>query len=659
MTWLTPLTGLFVALAVVPPLLALYFLKLRRRSRDIPSTMLWQRSVQDIRANTPFQRLRMNVLLLLQLLVLLLLVLALAQPQLEMDGRDGGRTVIAIDHSGSMNAIDAGEETTRLERAKEAAISRIEALHSGGLFSGGSESIMVLAFAESAEVRSPFTDSRSQAIAAVRSIGPTDESSMIGEALALARAFTVSTDPEATADFESLEAPAVFELFSDGRLMDVHDEPLRSGESARFTVIGSGSTPNLGLTGIAAERPWNRPGDIQVFVVVSNHSDVATDVDLELRVGGRARAVTPEPLHVPAGQLDEQTGVWLPGRAQAMFVPFQEERGTLIEVRLLHEDALASDNEARLVVPGAKRLRIALTGRDTWFMQKLLEGLSLSGLDVLSPAAYEQAIADGESWDVVLMLGWTPGSLSPGRYLVFESVAGIPELSSFGSSDRVFVRNVQDEHPIFRWAVLDDLFVWKMNQVVASGDTTLLAEAVEGPLVVEVDRGSTHVLWVAFHPLDSTWWRQRSFVNFVPAALDYLSSIGGRVVEKGIEPGDSISMLLEPGSRDATVELTDGQSQPAVVSDDGQLSWGPAHVAGLYRVRWTRPSGDPAEALVGVNMISPTEGHLAASPTINFSIEKISGTRPDSKFQTALWPWLLTIGLTILLAEWLLYHRRL
>ncbi|MEC8734516.1 MAG: VWA domain-containing protein, partial [Planctomycetota bacterium] len=168
MSWLTPLTGLLVAAAAVPPLLLLYFLKLRRGRRSIPSTMLWKRSVEDVRANVPFQRIRYSVLLLLQMLILLLLVLALAQPQFEGGGSASGRTVIAIDRSASMNALDDPSGRSRLELAREAAVDRVESLHGGGLFSGGSEQIMVVAFSEGAEVIAPFTDSRQRVIDAIR-----------------------------------------------------------------------------------------------------------------------------------------------------------------------------------------------------------------------------------------------------------------------------------------------------------------------------------------------------------------------------------------------------------------------------------------------------------------------------------------------------------
>src|SRR5205085_5570347 len=98
--------AVLAAAVVVPALLVLYFLKLRRRELAVSSTLLWKKAIQDLQVNSPFQKLRRNLLLLLQMLLLILLLLALARPVTKYTQVAGKTTVLLIDRSASMSATD-------------------------------------------------------------------------------------------------------------------------------------------------------------------------------------------------------------------------------------------------------------------------------------------------------------------------------------------------------------------------------------------------------------------------------------------------------------------------------------------------------------------------------------------------------------------------
>src|SRR3954463_11001941 len=123
MSWfpkfLNPWTALAGAAIFIPLLLILYFLKLRRREMTVSSTLLWKKAVQDLQVNAPFQKLRRNLLLLLQLLLLMLLLLAFSRPVTNYSPGAGTTSVILIDRSASMGALDPSlKGKTRLDEAK-------------------------------------------------------------------------------------------------------------------------------------------------------------------------------------------------------------------------------------------------------------------------------------------------------------------------------------------------------------------------------------------------------------------------------------------------------------------------------------------------------------------------------------------------------------
>ena len=76
MNFLSPLNILW-ALPIGGVIVVMYVLKLRRRDVVVSSTYLWRQVIRDVQANSPFQKLRKNLLLLLQLVIAALVIFAL------------------------------------------------------------------------------------------------------------------------------------------------------------------------------------------------------------------------------------------------------------------------------------------------------------------------------------------------------------------------------------------------------------------------------------------------------------------------------------------------------------------------------------------------------------------------------------------------------
>ena len=105
---------------VLPGIVLLYFLRLKRRALVVASTLLWQHAIEDLRADRPFQVLRKNILLFLQLAAASGLILALSDPGALFKEPAGSYKLILIDRSASMSTEDA-DGASRLEAAKKAA----------------------------------------------------------------------------------------------------------------------------------------------------------------------------------------------------------------------------------------------------------------------------------------------------------------------------------------------------------------------------------------------------------------------------------------------------------------------------------------------------------------------------------------------------------
>lgn len=666
MNWLTPAAGFFLAAAVIPPLVLLYFLRLKRKEQPIATTLLWHRSVEDLRANAPFQRLRWSTLLLLQLLALALLCLAVMQPQIRAGRQAGGRRVIMIDASASMACHDGKDEdgnvtnnVTRLDEAKRRARNLVEELYGGGLFSSSAGETMVITFADGAEILQRFTDSRQQLLAAIDRVAQTHSETSLHEALKLARAYTTNS-VDAKGELRPIDDPPIIELFSDGRINDAQDEAQR--ETIRYYPIGSTSSDNVAIAAISVDRPFDRPASVEVFAALVNFNPEPANCDLQLSVDDAARGI--QATTIPAATADPATGQLVPGRANIVFTPFEQPAAAVIEIANLRNDLLPADDVAHLVIPAPKRLRVALVAPNPQrsLIARVLEGMSLEKIEIMSPQRFDSLAAQGglDAFDVLIFDNCAPSSMPPARYLTFGPTPPVEGFTEFGTGGGQVILNTREEHPVLRYVSTDTLFINSSRLLQAGNDVDVLAEASSGPAVLSVSRGPLQVIHVTFDPLESNWPFQRSFVTFIFNAVDFLGHAGEALSERGLRPGQAIAARLPASATSIHIHTPDGADIPVTTPDPAQFTWGPIRLAGLHTVSWSESGeSDRMQRVFAVNLLSETEGRVDAAPDLILGTETIAGQGERANTYTAIWPWAVGLCVFILMLEWWVYHRKM
>jgi hypothetical protein len=657
MSWLTPWTGFIVASVAVPLLLLLYFLKLRRTTLTVSSTLLWVRSTEDIHANAPFQRLRRNLLLLLQLIALLLLVLALMQPRLEGVGSGGGRTVLLIDRSGSMAATDDDEGRTRLERAVIAAGDEVDRLHAGGLFASSDNETMIITFADRAEIVQPFTDSRQQLQSALANITITHGRSQLEDALNLSRVYSTNTDVEDSD--RRAEDPAALVLYSDGRLQDLEGLVLR-GESLSFERIGTDAVDNVAVAHIAAERPFDRPAAIEVFAALENHGINAVDTDVQLSVNGLPRRV--EEVTIPGATIDAGTGVHQAGRRTLVFTPFEQERNAVIEVEVLREDDLDADDAGQLVVPPPRRLRVGLVSPGRRLVRRILEGLALERLEVMTPDAYEAALADRGpgAWDVLVFDAVAPASMPPVPSLFLGRVPPSESLQAYGTGEGQVVLNSMDEHPLLRYVDLDSLYIDRAVLVQGTQGGQVLVEGSKGPLVSQFsDEGIEHI-FVGFDPIaDTNWPYQHGLGVFLFNGVEFLGHHGDATTRGRREAGEMLVAHLPADAKKIELTTPDGDVYALAVADPRRTTWGPIERSGIHAISWQSPlEPEPQTLFESVRFPVEVESEANVAPSIMLGRETFTSSGGAASRYVPLWPWAIGMCLVILMIEWWIWTRR-
>ena len=623
MSFLTP--AAFLGLAIAIPILLLYMLRLRRRELLISSTYLWRQVVQDTEANTPWQRLRRNLLLFLQLLILLAMALALARPFITVPTVSAGKIALLLDASASMSADDL-DGGTRFQAAIAKARGIVRNMNP-------QDSISLIRVADVAEPLTSYTGDKRALELALDDMRVSQGASDWDTALTLAAAGAAGAD-----NFSIV-------MISDGGIGAVSSLPANIPQPI-YLPVGR-SAANIAITALATRA---RPGhDPHLFAQVTNYGEQPADVSLVIRLDGVLRL--------------SRSGT-IPPRSQ-LPIPFDEPIAQDFETLSATltfdspvDDFLALDNRAWTVRNSVNRRRIYYVSQGgNLFLEQALR--SLPGVETLRGDPQNRGLP-AEAFDLYVFDGWLPDRL-PDADLLLINPPDSTALFTLGAARETTsdIELAASESPITAFVDLDEMSLLQYRHIRADWAQSL-ASAPGGDILLAGEVNAQQVAILPFDLRDSNLPLLIAYPVLMANLLDWFSPAEIVALPDGLSVGDSL--LIQPPLVADSLRITapDGAAQLLPASGD-TLVFNDTRQLGLYQLEILGAGEVKQRQSFAVNLFATGESDIAPVAEADLPLG-LSQPASDSDRQLGVqefWTVAALLALLILLIEWVVYHRRM
>lgn len=604
-----------LALLSLPLILLLHLIRERRRRVVVPALLLWQNLPRRYDALSR-RRLPLTLLLMLHLLAALFLALALAQPQwLSNFFGQPQHLVVIVDTSASMAAPEGSG--SRLDAAR----ARLRELAAG--VRGQATLTVISAGAEAHLVDRAGAAGMSRLLVAAEALQPVGVGTDLASALLLA-ASDLEQDP--SGQVLVLTDAALPELAT-----LLRDAP--TNMALRWEHIGH-ELPNRAILTLAA-RPQSHGGMLQVYLRAANYS-TASQRSL-VRLFADDRLLDTRVLDFPPQGEVEQVWTIPPGVRS-------------LRAELEGNDQLPADDVAYLSLT-PRPLRVRLVSATPALLERALRAIPGLQLHVFDPGA----LVEESEADLTILDGFLPNQWPTGAVLVFNPPTG-SLLLDVGPARRVETSSVLQIHnqaDLFNGLSLGGVVLESIRPIAVPAWAEVLLSIDEVPLMLRgrvgpsevvvwnMDLGQSNLTTRLVFPLLLT----RTIRALTPADLPASILTGQRLV-------------LHPDLRADLIEIRDAQGilqQIAVQPDAPPILT--LDQPGWYEVRELAGERELFRGWIGVNSGAARESNLAPQPLPpDRSAPAAAATRqPDAH---PLWPWLIGLGLVVVLGEWIYLHAR-
>jgi Ca-activated chloride channel homolog len=613
MGWAAPWA--FALLALVPLVLLLHSLRLRRREVRISAVYLWEELLRERRSTLGMSKLLRSLLLLLQILGIAALTFGLADPFARLPSTKEGDIVLVLDASASMRSTSRGEE--RFARAREVALDLVQRLHP--------KSEMAIIYANSRPtLKLPFTADRTLLKQTLEGLSASDEPGDLPKAVHFGRSLLGG---------DRTGEVLVLSDDSDPQLPD-----LLAGDKPVRTLPVAGGERNVGITKFEVRPRVNRPGDYEILVNVANFSRQPESFELVLSLNWKT--------------LRRTHYTFAAGERQSLIFPYAGAANGVAEVVLELNDDLSADNRAATVLSDRPPVWILLVSRGNYFLESLLAGhvnASVNVVSSVSPSSFEQQVRGNH---IVIMDGLEPPPLLFGNFLLINTTAPNLPIAVKGSADAPSVVDWDMTDPILRSVQLRDLQVRRAQVVEVGEGVKPLLYANGSPLISTLDTGRLRAVHLGFDLLDSDLPLRVAFPVLMANILEWLSPQHGTFVSHQVQAGEPYLIELDGSTPEVTVRKPSGDWVKVSVTEN-PLAFRDTSQVGIYTVRVGKKTQRFA-----VNLVSREESDiLPKSVERQAEVPFVVGSSTQESVKQPLWPYFVVLAFGLTLVEWYFWCR--
>lgn len=610
--------------ALLPLLVVFYLLKLKRRRVVIPSTLLWRRSVQDLIANAPFQKLRNNLLLWLQLLLLALLILGFMRPTMKLQDLGGQTLVILLDNSASMQTVETDGET-RFQKAKRAALDAIATMTA-------KDEGIIISFNERTNVVQTLTGDKGLLRHAVNELRPRDVGTDLREAGLILQGLTTVADAEGIRhpreDTKTL-------ILSDGAIENL--QSMTDVPNIEYVRFGE-TDDNLGITALDVRQSFSNTFEYQIFASITNSSEEEREAFVEFQVDG-------EVLDLKGTRVPPR------GTAGVVFATGEVLEG-IATLRLDGKDALEKDNLVRALVAPPSKIDILIVTADNYFLEQVFLVDPRVNVSVIRPTDYTMR----EEYDIVVFDNTNVAALPPGNFIFLNT---LPPIDGFEKLDPAEVANPRiidwnRVHPLTRFANFEEVLIGRAMAYKAPQSALPIVEALQTDLITLYETDTQRVLVIGFDIFKSYWPVDVSFPIFMANLIDYYSRAGIGTYQPSYATGSTIPIHPERDATKAVVTTPSGEEIDFSFDGISTAYLTETSEAGIYTIAFDNGS----RVQLPVNLLSEKESMVAPRAELEIADRKIVGTGQVVRTNREIWHWLVLAALGFLMLEWWIYTRR-